>query len=139
MFYVHKNACSLGHKTNILPLALEPITHVLNVHGIYMLIELSLIQCLRERISYIMICGDPFNLHSLSTDDLPDQVVAPENMFGSLMRPWFLGLCNSPIVIRIQWFWINNTRDHSRFSNELLNPNSFFCCIRSCYVLGFSS
>src|SRR5262249_51205377 len=64
-------------------------------------------------------------------------MVAPEYMFGSLMRPGFLSLCNCSIVITIQGYWINNSRNHTKFSDELFNPNCFLYSFRSCYVLGF--
>src|SRR5262249_29044132 len=73
----------------------------------------------------------------MSTNDLPNQMVAPEYMFGSLMRPRFLSLCNCSIVITIQRYWINNARNHTKFSDELLDPNRFLCSFRSCNVLGF--
>ena len=68
MYIIYMHA--LGHTTYNLPLALEPITNVSNAHGIYMLIELALIKCLSERISYVLICGDSIYLHILPTNYL---------------------------------------------------------------------
>ena len=83
MYTIYTHA--LGHITNKLPLALEPISHVFNAHGIYIFFKFSLVKCFSERISNVLICGNPFYLHILSANDLVDQMVAPENVFRSLM------------------------------------------------------
>ena len=47
-------------------------------------------------------------------------MISIEYMFGLLMRPHLLCLCDSFIVITVQKYWINNARNHNKFSHELL-------------------
>ena len=73
----------LVHITNNLPLALGPINIVSNTHGPSMTLMLRL--WLSQWISNIIICSYSAYLDVSSLNDLSNEMIAPEYMFGSLM------------------------------------------------------
>jgi len=103
-----------------------------------MVIMLQLGQCLSERICKILFSEYSFYLYIFHFYDFSNQMESPKYMFGSLMRPWFLCLCNGSIVVTIQGYWINNARNHTKFNDELPNPNNLFYCLKYIDVFGFS-
>lgn len=68
-------------------------------------------------------------------NDLLNQVILFEYMFGPLIRPCFVCLSNGSIVVVVEFNWLGNARNHSKFYDEFLDPNSFFNYFRENNVL----
>ena len=102
------------------------------------MIILLLGQCLSERICKILFSGYSFYLYIFPFYDFSNYMESPKYMFESLMRPWFLCLCNGSIVVTVHGYWINNVRNHAKFSNELLDPNNLFCPLERIDVFNFN-
>ena len=71
--------------TNNLPLALVPIRHSPKTEGPNMTLMLWPSQLLGQRISYIVLSRNLAYLHISSLDDLSNEMVSPEYMFGFLV------------------------------------------------------
>ena len=67
-----------------------------------MRIKLLFGKWLSQRINNVLISGHFLYDYVTPTNDFSNQVVSFEYVFGSLMRSWFLLLCNESIVIIIQ-------------------------------------
>ena len=63
-----------------------------------MVLEFALGEHFRERVCHIVICWHSFHFHIITRYYLPDEMITPEYMLGSLMRPRFLCLCNAPLL-----------------------------------------
>ena len=98
--------------SNNLPLDLKSITFLSNNISTYVIVKLLFWKWLSQRINNVLINGHFLYDYIMPTNDLSNQVVTSEYVFGSLMRPWFLCLSNGSIVITIQRYWINNSRQH---------------------------
>ena len=103
-----------------------------------MTIMLLLRQGFSKLIGNIVISGDLFYLYVILLYDLPDQMITPKHMLGSLARSRFLCLYDSPIVVTIQDDWTNNAQNHSKFGDKLHDPNCLLGCIRCSDVLSLS-
>ena len=90
-----------GHIINNLPLALKPIIHVSNTYGSTMAIMLMLCKGICQWISNSADCWYSAYSNIVSVDNLPDEMISSENMFGSLVRSGFLSLCYWAIVVTI--------------------------------------
>ena len=75
----------LVHITNNLPLVLGQINIVSNTHGPNMTLMLRLWKRLSQRISNIIICRYSAYLDISPLNDLSDEMITPEYVFGSLM------------------------------------------------------
>ena len=100
-----------------------------------MTIMLGLGKRLSQWICNIVICGYSAYLNISSINDLSNEMVTPEHVFRSLVWSWFLSLCNGPIIVTIEIYWICNARNNSQSTNELLDPNCFLSYIWYCYIL----
>ena len=89
------------HITNNLPLALKPIVHVSNTYGSTVTIMLLLCKGLCQWISNIADIWYSAYSNIASVDNLPDEMISSENVFGSLVRYGFLSLCYCAIVVTI--------------------------------------
>ena len=92
---------------------LKPIAFVSHTFGKFMKIVLLLGKWLRQEIGCILTSGHFLYLSIISANDISDNVVSSEYVFGPLMRPWFLSLCYGSIVVTIQKYRMNNARYHS--------------------------
>ncbi|KAK9008825.1 hypothetical protein V6N11_080303 [Hibiscus sabdariffa] len=68
----------------------------------FVTIVLLLCQRLRQGICDVVVCVYFTYLHISSVYDLPDEMEAPKNLFGSLMRSGFVCLRNGSIVVTIE-------------------------------------
>ena len=102
-----------------------------------MVLEFILGEHFRERVCHIIICWHSFHFHIISCYYLPDEMITPEYMLGSLMRPRFLCLCNGSIVVTINSYWINDGGKHFKLYYVLTHPNCFLCRFESCDILCF--
>ena len=92
--------------TNNLPLALVPIRHNSKTEWSNMILIFWHSQLLGQRICYIVLSRNLAYLHISSLDDLSNEMESPEYVFGSLVWPGLLGLCDGPAVITIKLNWI---------------------------------
>ena len=69
-----------------------------------MVLEFTLGEHFRERVCHIVICWHSFHFQIITRYYLPDEMITPEYMLGSLMRWWFLCLHNGSIVVTINSF-----------------------------------
>ena len=91
-----------------------------------MILEFALGEHLHERICHIVICGHSFNFHIIMCYYLSNQMITPEYMLRSLMRPLFLCLCNGSIVVTINSYWFNNKGNTSSSTMTLCFQTASF-------------
>ena len=92
--------------TNNLPLALVLIGHCPKTEGPNMTLMFWPSQLLGQRISYIDLYRNLAYLHISSIEDLSNEMESLEYVFGSLVWPGLLSLCDGPVVVTMKFNWI---------------------------------
>ena len=91
-----------------------------------------------KRISNICIRWNSANLHITSINNLTNEMISPLYVFGFLVWSRFFCLRDGTIIITVKINGARNTRNHTKFSNELPNPNTLLSRFRSSYILSLS-
>src|SRR3954471_22935826 len=90
---------------------------------------------LRHRILHVQIRVNLAYFHISFVNELSDFVITAFNVFGLLVGPWFLSLRHGSTIVAIDIHGVFSARDHTKLSDELLNPISLLRSFRSCDVL----
>ena len=111
---------------NNLSLGLKPISAVSNTHLRLVVIELLHRNGFSEWVSQVLLPIDLLKVDVTSFHDLPDEMVAAQNMLRPLVYLRFLRLSNGSRAVTVEQNWTNKGGCYSELGDELPQPHRFF-------------
>ena len=134
---LHEHHIITKTKQQQLPLKLRSHLNTPNAYGFCMNLMLRTWERFSQGVSHVLISGNSADLHIAPIYDISNKMISPFYVFGLLVMSRLFRLSNGSIVVTIQRHWLSDTRNYTKFRNELTNPNRFLCCFRSSNVLSF--